>query len=130
VVEYWGVCLKRENLTSTTHYYIIGRQYTIEAHKNLVEKGEISNCDKSVASTFNIISIWAIDANTLDIMHLSKVLNQNIVGEQKEHTFLMQFVYAQLKWRDIGSPQPSMMRRIPSPKYLVSSLTIFFFSRD
>ena len=103
VVEFFNPCPPREKLTNTTHYYIIGGQHTVEAHKILVESGEIPECDKEDASTFNIIPLWAYN-DSLEIMHLSEALNQNIAGEQKEQTFLTQLVHARLKWRDMGSP--------------------------
>ena len=96
IVKFCNPCLPREKLTNTTHYYIIGGQHTVEAHKILVGSGEIPECDKDDASTFNIIPLWAHN-DSLEIMHLSKALNHNIAGEQKEQTFLTQLVHARLK---------------------------------
>ena len=128
-VEFFNPCPPREKLTSTTHYYIIEGQHTMEAHRILVETSEILECDKDDASTFNIIPLWAHN-ESLEIMHLSKALNQNIAGEQKEQTFLTQLVYARLKWRDMGNPQPSFMGRAHAKEYLVHRnffSTIFLF---
>ena len=129
IVEFFNPCLPREKLTSTTHYYIIGRQHMVEAHRILVEIGEIPKCDKDDANTFNIIPLRAY-SESLEIMHLSKALNQNIASEQKEQTFLTQLVFVCLKWRDMGSPQPSFMKRTHSKEYLVPRnffSTIYFF---
>ena len=38
VVEFFNPCPPRQKLTSTTHYYIIGGQHTVEAHKILIER--------------------------------------------------------------------------------------------
>ena len=96
IVEFFNPCVPREKLTTTTHYYIIGGQHMVEAHRILVETGEILECNRDDASTFNIIPLWAHN-ELLEIMHLSKALNQNIAGEQKEQTFLTQLVHACLK---------------------------------
>ena len=87
IVEFFNLCLPREKLTNTTYYYIIRGQHTVEAHKILIESCEIPECDKIDASIFNIIPLWAHN-ESLEIMHLSKALNQNIAGEQKNRRFL------------------------------------------
>ena len=84
-VAFWETVSKKTSITEKSHYFIIGGQHTVEAHKQLIEKGDIPTAEKPLASTFNIIPIWQkFDLQKNDIVHLSKSLNQNIVGEQKE----------------------------------------------
>lgn len=121
LVKYWDVVPKKESLTAKTHYYIIGGQHTVEAHRHLVEQGHIPEADKEAASTFNIIPIWEnFDSKKNEIMHLSKSLNQNIAGEQREQSFSQQLAHARLKWRDMNSPMPSFGGRAHSAEYNVS----------
>ena len=81
-VKYWDECPPKEKLTPHLHYYIIGGQHTVEATRLLIESGDIPAKDKAMASTFNIIPIWRVyDPKNNDIVHLSRALNQNVVGE-------------------------------------------------
>ena len=94
IPKFWDTCPKKENLTSTTHYYIIGGQHTVEAHRLLLENGDIPERNKLLASTFNVISIWQVfDLKNNDVVHLSRALNQNIVGEQREQSFTKQLLH-------------------------------------
>ena len=38
---------RNQLLKSTTHFFIIGGQHTVECYKNLVEAGEIDEADKA-----------------------------------------------------------------------------------
>lgn len=105
-----------------THYYIIGGQHTVTAFKNLLEKNQIRE-DKHLASTFNIVPVWAKPSKHTDLMHFSRALNQNLVGEQKEQNFTKQLLNARIKWRSMGSPLPALMGRVHSAEYNVSCLT-------
>ena len=102
-----------------THYYIIGGQHTVEAYKTLVQNDEIQECDKMKASTFQIVPIWAPRSKWNDIIMLSRALNQNIAGAQREQCFTKQLVNARLKWREMGSSQPAYGGRVHSDAYMV-----------
>ena len=56
----------------------------MEAYKYLVHNDEIPECDRKRASSFQIISIWAPRSKWNDIIMLSRALNQNIAGAQRE----------------------------------------------
>ena len=71
---------KNQLLKSTTHFFIIGGQHTVECYKNLVEAGEVDIADKAKASSFNIIPIFAPKADHLKLLLLSRVLNQDMAG--------------------------------------------------
>ena len=93
-VKYWDECPLKEKLTLHLHYYIIGGQHTVEATRLLIESGDIPAKDKAMASTFNIIPIWRVyNPKNNDIAHLSRALNQNIVGEQREQNFMKQLIH-------------------------------------
>ena len=122
-VTFWETLPKRTSITEKSHYYIIGGQHTVEAYKQLIDKGDIPECDIPLASTFKIIPIWQkFDLQRNDIVHLSKSLNQNIVGEQKEQSFMQQLRHAHIRWIDMGCPQPSYGGRAHSTEYNVSDI--------
>ena len=88
VVEFYSTPPDRNQLlNSTTHFFIIGGQHTVECYKNLVESGEVDEADKAKASTFNIIPVFAPQADHLKLLLLLRVLNQGMAGLQKEATF-------------------------------------------
>ena len=89
-VEFYSTPPDRNQLLkSTTHFFIIEGQHTVECYKNLVEAGEVDEADKAKASSFNIIPIFPPKADHLKLLLLSCVLNQNMAGPQKEATFMM-----------------------------------------
>ena len=97
-VEFYSISPDRNQLLkSTTHFFIIGDQHTVECYKNLVEAGEVDEADKAKASSFNIIPVFAPKADHLKLLLLSRVLNQDMVGPQKEVTFMMQILNARIK---------------------------------
>ena len=69
---------RNQLLKSTTHFFIIGGQHTMECYKNLVESGEVDEADKAKASSFNIIPMFAPKADHLKLLLLSRVLNQDM----------------------------------------------------
>ena len=71
---------RNQLLKSTTHFFIIGGQHTVECYKNLVESGEVDKADKAKASSFNIIPVFAPKADHLKFLLLSCVLNQDMAG--------------------------------------------------
>ena len=90
VVEFYSTLPDRNQLLkSTTHFFIIGGQHTVECYKNLVEAGEVDEADKAKASSFNIIPVFAPKADHLKLLLLSRVLNQDMAGPQKKATFMM-----------------------------------------
>ena len=120
-VDFFSSCPRKDQITAKTHYYIIGGQHTVQGTQELIESGDIPHGDKAVASTFNIIPIWAnYDNKRTEMMHLSKALNQNVAGEQKEQRFMQQLANARIKWRDLGSPTPAYGGRQHSAAYNVS----------
>ena len=102
---------KNQLLKSTTHFFIIGGQHTVECYKNLVEAGEVDIADKAKASSFNIIPVFAPKADHLKLLLLSRVLNQDMAGPQKEATFMMQILNARFKWKEMNCPKPSTLGR-------------------
>lgn len=119
VATYYETCPDKKFIRKDTHYYIIGGMHTVEAYRILVAEEEIPECDREEASTFDIIPIFAPPSKFTDVIQLSRALNQNVAGEQKEQSFTKQLVNARIKWRDMGSPQPSFLGRSHSPEYLV-----------
>ena len=110
----------KESFTGNkTHYYIIGGQHTVEAYKTLVRNDEIQESEKMKASSFAVIPIWAPRSKWNDIILPSRALNQNIPGAQREQCFTKQLKHARLKWREMGSPQPSFGGRAHSDAYMV-----------
>ena len=80
-VEFYSTPSDRNQLLkSTTHFYVIGGQYTVECYKNLVESGKVDEADKAKASSFNIIPVFAPKADHLKLLLLSRMLNQDMVG--------------------------------------------------
>ena len=78
-VEFYSTPPDRNQLLkSTTHFFIIRGQHTMECYKNLVESGEVDVADKAKASSFNIIPMFAPKADHLKLLLLSRVLNQNM----------------------------------------------------
>ena len=97
-VEFYSTPPDRNQLLkSTTHFFIIGGQHTVECYKNLVESGEVDEADKAKASSFNIIPVFAPKADHLKLLLLSHVLNQDMAGPQKEATFMMQILNARME---------------------------------
>ena len=111
-VEFYSTPLDRNQLLkSTTRFFIIGGQHTVECYKNLVEAGEVDEADKAKASSFNIIPVFAPKADHLKLLLLSRVLNQDMAGPQKEATFMMQILNARIKWKEMNCPKPSTLGR-------------------
>ena len=109
-VEFYSTPPDRNQLLkSTTHFFIIGGQHTVECYKNLIESGEVNEADKAKASNFNITPVFAPKADHLKLFLLSRVLNQDMVGPQKDATFMMQILNARIKWKDMNCPQPSTL---------------------
>lgn len=117
---YFDTCPKADEITATTNYFIIGGQHTVEAYKRLVAAKEIPEADVQEASCFKIIPIFAPRSKFTDVMHLSRALNQNVAGEQKEQSFLKQLATARIKWREMGSPQPAFGGRAHTAAYNVT----------
>ena len=49
-VEFYNTPPERNQIKSSTNFFIIGGQHTIECYKNLVKSGEIDEVDKAKAS--------------------------------------------------------------------------------
>ena len=80
VVEFSNTLLERNQIKSSTHFFIIGGQHIVKCYKNHVKSGEIDEADKAKTSTFNIILVFAPKANHMKLLLLSRVLNQDMVG--------------------------------------------------
>ena len=120
VVEFYSTPPDRNQLLkSTTHFFIIGGQHTVECYKNLVEAGEVDEADKAKASSFNIIPVFAPKADHLKLLLLSRVLNQDMAGPPKEATFMMQILNARIKWKEMNCPKPSTLGRQHTLEFLV-----------
>ena len=120
VVEFYSTPPDRNQLLkSTTHFFIIGGQHTVECYKNLVEAVEVDEADKAKASNFNIIPVFAPKADHLKLLLPSRVLNQDMAGPQKEATFMMQILNARIKWKEMNCPKPSTLRCQHTLEFLV-----------
>ena len=91
----------------------------MECYKNLVESGEVDEVDKAKASNFNIIPVFAPKADHLKLLLLSRVLNQDMAGPQKEVTFMMQILNARIKWKEMNCPKSSTLGCHHTLKFLV-----------
>ena len=111
VVEFFTSPLERHQIKSSTNFYIIGGQHTIESYKNLVNGSEIDDANKAKVSTFCIISLWAPKSGHIKLMLFSYLLNQDMAGPRKEHTFIMQVLNAQIKWNEMNHLKPSTFGR-------------------
>ena len=119
-VEFYSIPPDRNHLLkSTTYFFIIEGQHTVECYKNLVESGKVDEADKAKASTFNIIPVFAPKADHLKLLLLSRVLNQDMAGPQKEATFMMQILNARIKWKEMNCPKPSTLGRQLTLEFLV-----------
>ena len=118
-VEFYNTPLDRNQIKSSINFFIIRGQHTVECYKNLVEFGEIDEVDKAKASTFNIISVFAPKAKHMKLLILLHVLNEDMVGPQKEATFMMQLLNARIKWKEMDCPKPSILRQQHPLEFLV-----------
>ena len=91
----------------------------MECYKNLVEAGEVDEADKAKDSSFNIIPVFAPKADHLKLLLLSRVLNQDMAGPQKEATFMMQILNGRIKWKEMNYPKPSTLGRQHTLEFLV-----------
>ena len=96
-VEFYNTPPNRNQIKSSTNFFIKGGQHIMECYKNLVESGEIDEADKAKASTFNIIPVFVPKAEHMKLLLMSRVLNQDMAGPQKEATFMMQLLNAWIK---------------------------------
>ena len=97
-VNFYSTPLDRNKLLkSTTYFFIIGGQHTVECYKNLVEFGEVDEADKAKASSFNMIPVFVPKVDHLKLLLLSRVLNQDMARPKKEATFMMQILNAKIK---------------------------------
>jgi hypothetical protein len=119
VVQYYDERPTKAAIQKDTHFYIIGGQHTVEAHKNLIAAGEIAESDKAEASRFSVIPVWAHKKDSMKLMLLSRVLNQDIAGPQKEESFTKQLMHARMKWSEMGKPQPAIHGRHHNKEYNV-----------
>jgi hypothetical protein len=118
-VEFFSTPPEKLQITNSTHFYIIGGQHTVESYKTLIEGGEIEDADKAKASRFSIIPVWAHKSDHIKLMLLSRVLNQDMAGPQREHTFMMQVLNARIKWNEMKRPKPSTHGRQHPQEFLV-----------
>ena len=119
-VEFYSTSPDRNQLLkSTTHFFIIGGQHTVECYKNLIEYGEVNEAHKDKTSSFNIILVFAPKADILKLLLLSCLLNQNVAGPQKEATFMMQILNAKIKWKEMNCPKSSTLGRQHTLEILV-----------
>ena len=91
----------------------------VECYKNLVESGEVDEADKAKACSFNIIPVFAPKADHLKFLLLSRVLNQDMAGLQKEVTFMFQILNARIKWKEMNCPKSSTLGRQHTLEFLV-----------
>ena len=108
-VEFYNTSPDRNQIKSSTNFFIIGGQHTLKCYKNLVESSEIDEADKAKASTFNIISMFAPKAEHMKFLLLLRILNHDMAGLQKEVTFMMQLFNAWIKWKEMDRLKPSTL---------------------
>jgi hypothetical protein len=74
----------RANITSTTHYYIIGGQHCVAAYQFLIDEGNLSLEDVKDAWSFIVTIVWAASSDFLKLTYYSRVLNQDLAGNRTE----------------------------------------------
>ena len=55
----------------------------------------------------------------MKLLFLSRVLNQDMAGPEKEATFMMQLLNARIKWKEMDCPKPSTLGRQHPLEFLV-----------
>lgn len=111
-------------ITADTHFFIIGGQHTVEAHKKIVlGPKHISDLKKNLLSNFAIIPVWCHQSNHKLLLYLSRVLNQDVAGERTEQTYIEQLSNARVAWTDCGKPPPALCGRVHSDKFKVRSFS-------
>jgi hypothetical protein len=110
---------QRHEINAETSFYIIGGQHSVEAHRRLIAEGCLSKPDSEAAAQFKFTLVWAPPSRHDTLLHLSRVLNQDIAGNRTESTFLGQLGTARRKWKEMGSPQPALHGQKHTHEYLV-----------
>jgi hypothetical protein len=80
----------RADITSTTYYYIIGRQHCVAAHQFLIDEGNLSLEDVKDVHTFIVTIAWVAPLDFLKLTYYSRVLNQDLVRNRTKGKFLIQ----------------------------------------
>ena len=73
-VEFYNVPPKRNKRKSSTNFFIIGGQYTVECYKNLVKSDEINEADKAKVLTFNIIPVFVPKVDHMKLLLFLRIL--------------------------------------------------------
>ena len=85
---------EKHQIKNSNHFYITRGQHIVYFYINLIEGGEIDEGHKAMASTFFIILVWVPKIDHIKLMLLLHILNEDMVGPQKEQTFMMQLINA------------------------------------
>ena len=111
---------EKKDINASTHYYIIGGQHTVAAHKQVLStKDHISDFKRGLLSKFSIIPVWCEESNFQKLLYLSRVLNQDVAGERTEQTFMQQLGNARVAWHKMNRPMPALCGRVHSSKFKV-----------
>lgn len=123
VAEYFLEPPKRKDINANTHFYIIGGQHSVAAHKFLIEEGILSPSDAKDASSSCITIVWAKPEKFSTLIYYSRVLNQDLAGNRTEGNFLSQLETARKSWVDAGRPKPSIRGGQNTAQFKVSLLS-------
>jgi hypothetical protein len=102
--EYFTSIPTRADITSTTHYYIIGGQHCVVAHQFLIDERNLSPEDVKDAQSFIVTIVWVAPLDFLKLTYYSRVLNQDLAGNRTEGNFLTQLTTVRKSWMDAGKP--------------------------
>jgi hypothetical protein len=105
----------------STHFWIIGGQHTVEAHK-ILAKDLPSTWTMDEISHFPVIPVWAKPdkEGELNMLQYSRGLNQDLSGVRKEPCFTEQIATCRLKWDEYLRPSPKLVGGEQSAEFKVS----------
>jgi hypothetical protein len=84
LMEFYKEKPNHSTITCITHFFIIRGQHRVEAYRQLVNDGTFKEADKHAPNSFLIIHVFTTLENYKRLVTLSRVLNQDLVGLQKE----------------------------------------------
>ena len=105
----------------STHFWIIGGQHTVEAHK-VRAKDLPSTWTLDEISHFPVIPVWAKPdkEGELNMLQYSRGLNHDLTVVRKEPCFTEQIATCRLKWEEYLRPSPKLVEGEQSAEFKVS----------
>ena len=62
------------------------------------------------------------------LLTLSRALNQDAIGFQKEQTFMEQLQHVKMKWTEMGRPAPTLHGRVHMKEFKVQQSLYLFLT--